>query len=457
MNAVGRLLASAPEVLRVLSASGQLGYGIPRAALEAGIARRPHFIGCDMGSVDPGPAYLGSGEMATSAAVTRDDLTQVLTAARALDVPLIIGSAGTAGARPHLDATLAMVRDIAREHGLRFRLASIAADVAADAVVDALARGRLAPLGGDLAATADDIRACTHIVGQMGCEPFDRALSADPDVIVAGRACDTAIYAAIPRRMGFAMGHAMHMAKIVECTSICCVPGGRDAMLATLDSRGFELESMHPQRRATPMSVAAHSLYEQADPMRFSEPEGALDVGTARYLALDERRTRVEGATWEDASTTTIKLEGSMPIGWRTVLLAASADPRFIEEIRDILVAVEATTRAVVAGEYQLHPRLYGLDGVLGRAAPGSGAPREVFLLVEVISATQPLGMAVAKTFKQFLLHHGFPGRLCTGGNLAFPFTPPELVAGPAYRFALHHLMHTDDAQALFPVTIETV
>lgn len=59
MNAVGKLLARRPERLRVLSASGQLGYGIPEKALQAGMARRPDFIGCDMGSIDPGPAYLG--------------------------------------------------------------------------------------------------------------------------------------------------------------------------------------------------------------------------------------------------------------------------------------------------------------------------------------------------------------------------------------------------------------
>ena len=41
--------------LRILAASGQLGYGIPEAALQRGLARRPHLIGCDMGSIDPGP------------------------------------------------------------------------------------------------------------------------------------------------------------------------------------------------------------------------------------------------------------------------------------------------------------------------------------------------------------------------------------------------------------------
>ena len=57
---------------------------------------------------------------------------------------------------------------------------------------------------------------------------------------------------------------------------LCCVPGGRDPILATLEGDSFVLESMDPERRATAMSVAAHSLYEQSDPDRVAEPEGVL-------------------------------------------------------------------------------------------------------------------------------------------------------------------------------------
>ena len=54
-------------------------------------------IGADMGSVDPGPAYLGMGKMATDPEITRRDLTMLLEGARDLGVPMIIGTAGTAG------------------------------------------------------------------------------------------------------------------------------------------------------------------------------------------------------------------------------------------------------------------------------------------------------------------------------------------------------------------------
>ena len=92
--------------LKILAASGQLGYGIPEPALQAGFARQPHAIAADMGSVDPGPSYLGSGRMATTSAMTKRDITLVLEGARRLDVPLLIGSAGTAG-------TTAQLREVA--------------------------------------------------------------------------------------------------------------------------------------------------------------------------------------------------------------------------------------------------------------------------------------------------------------------------------------------------------
>lgn len=452
-----RLLERRPKVLRILAGSGQLGYGIPEQAFREGVARTPHFIGCDMGSIDPGPAYLGSGEMATSPEVTRRDLALVLLAARQLDVPLVIGTAGTAGAQPHLESTLSMIRDIARESGLHFRMATIRADVPAERVVRALAAGELTPLGAKLDVTAEGIRACTQIVGQMGCAPFREALALDPDVIVAGRSCDTAVFAAIPEELGFAMANVMHMAKIVECGSICCVPGGRDSIMATLDHEGFELESMNPARSATPLSIAAHSLYEQANPLWFTEPDGTLNVESARYEAIDERRTRVSGATWVKAARTTIKIEGSAPLGFRTVLLAGSADPRFIEELPSALREVEANTRKVLSGDYRFLPRVYGIDGVMAWPTPLAAPPRETFILIEVVSDTAELGLAAAKTFKQFLLHHGFPGRFCTGGNLAFPFTPPELAAGKAYHFPLYHVMPVGADEKIFPISVEQV
>jgi hypothetical protein len=56
-----------------------------------------------MGSIDIGPYYLGAGRMATALAATRRDPRKVILAARQHDIPLVIGSVGSAGAGPHLD------------------------------------------------------------------------------------------------------------------------------------------------------------------------------------------------------------------------------------------------------------------------------------------------------------------------------------------------------------------
>ena len=446
-----------PGPLKALAASGQLGYGIPETALRAGLAREPDFIGCDMGSIDPGPYYLGAGRMATSPELTRRDLRLVLRGARDLDVPLLIGSAGTAGAAPHLAATVEIIREIARADGLRFRLATIAADMPRPLVQTALRDGQLTPLGAMPTVTAGDIERSDHIVGQMGTEAFRRALDQAPDVIVAGRACDTAVFAAVPQMLGCDDAASMHMAKIIECTSICCEPGGRDAMLGTLEGDSFVLESMNPERHATPMSVAAHALYEQADPYRVAEPEGVLHLDAARYDAVDAHRCRVTGARWEPAARPSVKVEGAARVGERAVLLCASADPRFIAGLDEILPRVETTVRELVAGQtggdFELHTHVYGRDGI--GPARGVDAPPEVFILVECIAANGAAARMVAGVTKQYLLHHGFPGRLSTGGNLAFPFTPPELAAGAAYRFTLYHVMPVDDLVSLFPVSVE--
>src|SRR5262249_13772651 len=131
MTAIARLLddfGRRRRPLRSLGASGQLGYGIPTSAFAAGLARAPDMIGVDMGSIDIGPAYLGGGKMAPARQGAKRDLRKVLRAARQLDIPLIVGSAGSAGARPHLEQTLAIGRQLPHQDGPRFRMAPVAAD-----------------------------------------------------------------------------------------------------------------------------------------------------------------------------------------------------------------------------------------------------------------------------------------------------------------------------------------
>jgi len=379
------------------------------------------------------------------------DLELVLTAALTQGIPLIIGSAGTAGAWPQLEATVALVRAIAQAKGLRFRLTTVASDLAPELVLQALRAGQLQPIGPMANPTEADILQCSHIVGQCGTETLVRALREPTDVLIAGRACDTAVFAALPEMLGYPTALCQHMAKIIECTSLCCNPSARDAMLAELDQDGFTLESMNPLAHATPASVAAHALYEQANPFEVDEPTGTLLLQQAQYQALDAHRTRVSGAQWRPRAQATLKIEGAARLGERWVLLAGVADPTLLASLDEILQVVEARVHALLPGHWSMHPHIYGQGAV--RALPqAQHSQHEAGLVIEFVAATADLARTAAGVFKQNLLHHGFAGRLCSAGNLAFAFTPSELDAGTAYRFVLYHVMQAAPLDEIFRV-----
>ncbi|NBY27310.1 MAG: hypothetical protein EBQ71_09515 [Betaproteobacteria bacterium] len=87
------------------------------------------------------------------------------------------------------------------------------------------------------------------------------------------------------------------------------------------------------------------------------------------------------------------------------------------------------------------------------RALPqAQHSQHEAGLVIEFVAATADLARTAACVFKQNLLHHGFAGRLCSAGNLAFAFTPSELDAGTAYRFVLYHVMQAAPLDEIFRV-----
>lgn len=374
-------------------------------------------------------------------------------------VPLIIGTAGTAGGDIHLEQTLAIIREIAREEKLSFKLATITAEMPRDLIKAKARAGRVTPIGPIGELTDAEVDGASRIVGQMGTEAFIRAIDMEPDVIITGRACDTAIYTSLPAKLGFPIGPALQMAKIIECASLCCEGGGRDAMLGTLEGESFILESMNPIRKATPMSVAAHGLYEQADPLSVAEPEGVLYLEDSKFAAVDERRCRVSGGRWVPAKQFSVKIEGSTRVGARAIMVAGSTDPVFIEKADEVAASVEAMVRELVPPKpenpYQMIFRFYGRGVVCMQ--PVTQMPEEVGVIVECIGEDEDEARAVAATAKQYLLHAPFPGRISTAGNLGFPFTPPELTAGDAYRFSVYHIMEVDELEPLFPVKMEQI
>ena len=103
------------DEIRVLSPTAILGYGFPVASFEEGLRREPHVIAVDGGSTDPGPYYLGAGKSFTQRQAVKRDLELLIKAALDRRIPLIIGTAGGSGARPHVEWTWEIVEDILNE------------------------------------------------------------------------------------------------------------------------------------------------------------------------------------------------------------------------------------------------------------------------------------------------------------------------------------------------------
>ncbi len=448
------------QPITMLAATSMLGYGFTEAAFRGGLARDPDFIAADAGSMDPGPHYLGAGTAYVSRAATKRDLGLMVEAGIGRRIPVLIGSAGGGGGQPQLDWTVEIVREIAAERGLRFRMAVIGAEQPKPYLKAKLSAGRIRPLGPIAELTEEEIDRGHRVVAMMGVEPYQQALSAGADVVIAGRSSDAAIFAAIPLCRGADPGLAWHLAKIIECAAQVVEPRvGQDCVLGTLHGDHFVVEPGHPDKRCTRIKVAAHTLYENPSPYRLVEPSGTLDTNAATYEQVGRRAVRVAGSRFEPAAVYTVKLEGVREAGWRTVFIAGTRDPTLIEGIDDFIaacrgrVAHEAAALGIDEADYWLGIRLYGKNATMGAREPVSGtAAHELGLLVDVLASDEDTSRAIMAKARYALLHTDFPGRQCIAGNLAIPFSPSDIPIGMTYRFNVWHTMALDDPLEPFPI-----
>ncbi len=431
---------------RVLSATAILGYGFPEASFRAGLAKKPHLIGADAGSTDPGPYYLGAGKSFTDRSAVKRDLRFMLKAGVGLGVPVVVGTAGGSGARPHVDWCEEIVREIAAEERLTFKLGVLYADIDKARVRRHLRKGEIVPLTYVPPLTEAALDETVNVVAQMGVEPIQRALSAGCQVVLAGRAYDPAVFASLPIMRGFDPGLAIHMGKILECAAIAATPGsGADCAFATLTADSFVLESLNPKRRFTKVSTAAHTLYEKTDPYHLPGPGGALDLTGCSFTELPGGKVEVRGSRHVETERYWVKLEGVRRVGFRTIAVAGTRDPIMIREIDGILAGVEAQVRDILEAEKvrgRVHFHVYGRDGVMGALEPEKTVrSHELGIVVEAVGPTQAAADSVCSLTRSTLLHYGYPGRISTAGNLALPFSPSDARMGEVFEFSLYHLM----------------
>lgn len=441
--------------LRVLSPTAILGYGFPLASFQAGLERNPHVIAVDAGSTDPGPYYLGSGESFTQRSAVKRDLRYMIDAALQRKIPLIIGTAGGSGAKPHVDWNLAIIEEILVELKKEAQIAVIYSDIDRDILLQELKNGRVKPLGPVAELTEEDILASTNIVAQMGLEPIMEAIEKGAEIIVSGRAYDPTVFAALPVLKGFDMALALHMGKILECAAIAANPGsGSDCLMGTIGADSFILETLNSERECTRLSVAAHTLYEKSDPYSLPGPGGTLDLHGTTFEQLPGGRVRVAGTKFVPTDGYFLKLEGASLLGYRTISIAGVRDPIMISQIDEIIERVKdrVADNFQDLKDYQLHVHCYGKNGVMGELEPHPAPGHELGLVIEAVAPTQEIADTICSFARSTMLHYGYPGRKATAGNLAFPYSPSDVSAGAVYKFSIYHLLQVDDPKSLFPV-----
>jgi len=451
------------KTVRMMSASGILGYGFPESSLEAALARKPHMIGVDGGSSDPGPHYLGSGKTLNSRLAMKRDLSLLLRGAIRNGIPMMVGTCGGAGGEPHLQACADIIREVAREHGLDFKMALIHAEQDKGFLLEQLEAGKVRALGNAPPLRPQDIAGAERIVGMMGPEPYREALAAGAQVILGGRGTDPAPWVALAMHHGLPPAPAWYAGKMLECACNAAIPKKHDCLLVTVGEDFIEAEPLNPELRCTPMSVAVQALHENASPVIRYEPGGVVDSTKCRIEAVNDRVVRVSGMEWKPAAYS-IKLEGARRVGFSAMAIAATRDPGLVGQIDSFLEFVRGSTATKVGAldiapeDYQLVLRVYGRDGVMGAWEPSrESQPVELAIIAEVVATTQEIANAALSLARVTLLHSDFPGRMCREGNMAFPFSPSDIERGAIYEFMLQHVIETEDPLHMFPIEYEQV
>lgn len=296
------------------------------------------------------------------------------------------------------------------------------------------------------------------------CNRYLEALEKDPDIILGGRTYDPAPFAAFSLSRGVLPGVAWHMGKIMECGGICTIPKGR-SMIATVRRDSFDLTPLAPNERCTPLSVAAHTLYEKTRPDRLPGPGGVLSLDNAKYEQLTPKTCRVSGADFVPTPYQ-VKLEGVTHLGYRTIFIGGIRDPILISQIDDFLERVRKYSQNLFpeldkSEECRLLYHVYGKNGVMGPLEPEQSRAQshEIAVLGEVVAPTPEASHTIANNVRASILHFAYPDQVATTGNFASPLSPHEQDAGAVFKFSLYHLVDlaAGEESSCFPVQVHNI
>ncbi|MFT3988707.1 DUF4387 family protein [Aestuariivirga sp.] len=357
--------------------------------------------------MDAGPYYLGTGTEYFEREAVKADWRHMVEAAQKTGAPVILGSSGMAGGDRNIAYMLDVAKEVFAELGVKdAKVAVIGAELAPEIVIKEFRAGTLRATGAGPELSEEALREST-IVGQMGIHPLITALESGAQYVIAGRSCDIALFASDMIRRGIDPGIAYHVGHVLECGALACDPGSpSDCLVAEIYDDGSALfVAPNPQRRCTPYSIAAHSLYEESHPQLQFYPEGILVMEKTEFFAKDSRTAGIRNSQFVRSSKPwpwSIKLEGARRLGARKVSLLRIDQADLPKVPADVLV--------------------YGRNGV--QARPVSGDERELGIIIETTSKTEEGAVLLASLLTHYLIHYGYPGRKATAGNIAYPMSP---------------------------------
>ena len=461
--------------LTVLTPTGCIGNrGLHEEALIKALDdMKPGVIAVDGGSLDPGPWYLGAGHAHSPMVNIRRDLEIILReGVGKRKIPFVVGSSGGSGAKPHVDLTLKVVKGIAQELNLDFKVGYIYADVDQEDLARRLRNGtpaRKVPthiMGDQL--TEEEARRAARIVAMMGAEPIMKAFKEGADVVLAGRAVDAAVVAAYPIMQGFDRALALHMGDIMECGELALVDKqqvtkllapNRVPVVGTIREDHFIIRAGHPGMICTVESASAHSLYERDTHTQLELPGGILDKGASRFTQADERTVMVSGTQFYPKPFTVL-LEGVQHIGYRTIGILGARNPRTIAQIDDILAHEQRTVQARFGGlgKFEVYYHVYGKGAVLGAWEPQHNpTPQELGIVVDVVAESQRLARDIAEDLCLKIAFSRYAGRTTTAGNVGYLFSPNVIDVGEVYTTTIYHQMPVNDPLELFDVRVQHI
>ncbi|KAI2470709.1 hypothetical protein F4781DRAFT_389513 [Annulohypoxylon bovei var. microspora] len=468
--------ASLTPLCHIITPVGMLGYGLKEdettAALRFYVATgTPTAMILDSGSTDSGPDRLAEGKMGSPRTSYVRDLRKLLKLVHQFHVPLIFSSAGGDGIDEHVREIVEVVEEIVAEdgnEGYSFKTVAIFSNIDKAVIRERLSSGEISGCGACVPPmTEEDIEMSTRVVAQMGPEPFIDAMKATPDfdVIVGGRAYDPAPYVAYCSYLSGLnlddwsspevqrqFGGFTHMGKILECGGTCAEPKSHGAIATVFRDGGFTISPLTPTARCTPVSVAAHTMYEKSRPDILHGPGGYFDLNAATYEQLpDQRSIRVRGSMFHFSKQSglpyQVKLEAGSIIGYRSMFMGSFRDPILIEQLDsliDIVKAYAVDQHSQISEKWELDFHMYGKQD---ENATASSSP-EIFIIGEALAPSQELATSVAATARIGVIHGSYPGQKATSGNFAFGIGGKSVIElGPCSKFSMYHLMDLVDGE----------